>query len=191
MSNAWKRATRWAYPSISIGRGGCVIGGVALVTGLAGCGMMGSSNGGSVLPSFSSPQYVHAPAKSSKLLVGKPYQIAGKWYVPRHQPNYSEVGLASWYGGKFHGRLTANGETYDANKLSAAHKTLPLNQKVRVTNLENGRSVILRINDRGPVVSGRIIDLSKGAAQVLGVEKKGVVRVRVETLGKSGWRIFG
>ena len=95
--------------------------------------------------------------------VGKPYQIKGTWYYPKEDFEYEETGIASWYGRKFHGRKTANGERFDMNYLSAAHRTLPMPSIVRVTNLENGRKVVVRINDRGPYVDGRIIDLSKGA----------------------------
>ena len=118
--------------------------------------------------------------------VGNPYQVAGVWYYPKEDPNYDEKGIASWYGSKFHGRSTANGETYDMNSLTAAHKTLPLPTMVRVTNLENGRALVLRVNDRGPFVHGRIIDVSRRAAQLLGFIRDGTARVRVESLaGKA------
>lgn len=112
--------------------------------------------------------------------VGTPYEVAGKWYYPAEDFGYREEGLASWYGPGFHGKRTANGEVYDMNALTAAHKTLPIPSVVLVTNLENGRSIKLRINDRGPFVDDRIIDLSRRAAQMLDVEKQGVARVRVE-----------
>ncbi|MBL4667254.1 MAG: septal ring lytic transglycosylase RlpA family protein [Sneathiella sp.] len=114
--------------------------------------------------------------------VGKPYQIKGLWYYPKVDPGYNKTGIASWYGDPFHGRKTANGETYDMNLMTAAHKTLPMPTEVRVTNLENGRSIVVTVNDRGPFVHGRIIDLSRRAAQLLGVIQKGTARVRVETL---------
>lgn len=114
--------------------------------------------------------------------VGKPYQVAGIWYYPKVQPNYDETGLASWYGSKFHGRRTANGDTYDMNALTAAHKTLPMPTRVRVTNLENGRTLDLIVNDRGPFVHGRIIDVSRRAAQLLGFQRQGVAKVRVRVL---------
>jgi len=114
--------------------------------------------------------------------VGKPYQIKGIWYYPKVDPGYSKTGIASWYGDPFHGRKTANGEVYDMNLMTAAHKTLPMPTDVRVTNLENGRSIVVTVNDRGPFVHGRIIDLSRRAAQLLGVVKKGTAKVRVETL---------
>lgn len=112
--------------------------------------------------------------------VGNPYEVAGKWYYPAEDFGYREEGLASWYGPGFHGKRTANGEVYDMNALTAAHKTLPIPSVVLVTNLENGRSMKLRINDRGPFVEDRIIDLSRRAAQMLDVVKKGIARVRVE-----------
>ncbi|MEQ9638865.1 MAG: septal ring lytic transglycosylase RlpA family protein [Alphaproteobacteria bacterium] len=115
--------------------------------------------------------------------IGKPYQVKGVWYYPASQPGYDETGIASWYGGKFHGRKTANGETYDMNTLTAAHKTLPLPSLVQVTNLENGRSLELRVNDRGPFVNGRIIDVSRRAAQLLGFERNGTAKVRVNVIG--------
>lgn len=115
----------------------------------------------------------------------RPYQVRGRWYHPAEQPGYEEVGLASWYGQQFHGRPTATGEIFDMNGLSAAHKTLPLPGLVEVTNLANGRTVILRLNDRGPFVDGRIIDLSRGAAEELGLLSRGVGEVRVRYLGPA------
>lgn len=112
--------------------------------------------------------------------VGAPYQIAGVWYYPREQPDYDETGIASWYGPGFHGKATANGDVYDMNALTAAHKTLPLPVNVRVTNLDNGRSMILTVNDRGPFVPGRIIDVSRRGAQLLGFGESGTAPVRVQ-----------
>jgi rare lipoprotein A len=114
--------------------------------------------------------------------VGEPYQVNGVWYTPAVDYGYDESGIASWYGADFHGRATANGETYDMNEVTAAHKTLPLPSLARVTNLENGRSLIVRVNDRGPFVAGRIIDLSRRSAQLLGLEGKGTGKVRVQIL---------
>lgn len=114
--------------------------------------------------------------------VGEPYTVAGRRYTPRVQPNYQAEGLASWYGPKFHGKRTANGEIFDQYALTAAHQTLPLPSKVRVTNLDNGRQLVVRVNDRGPFVGDRIIDLSRRSAQLLGVEKVGVAPVRLELL---------
>jgi rare lipoprotein A len=114
--------------------------------------------------------------------IGDPYQIDGVWYYPKVDYTYDETGIASWYGPGFDGKATANGETYDQNALTAAHNTLPLPTVVRVTNLENGRAIELRINDRGPFAHGRIIDVSRRAAQLLGFETSGTARVRVEVL---------
>jgi len=115
--------------------------------------------------------------------VGGPYKIGGRWYKPvPDETAYDETGIASWYGRDFHGKHTANGETYDMHALSAAHKTLPLPTLARVTNLENGRSVIVRVNDRGPFVKERLIDLSYAAAKQLGYADRGTAHVRVQTL---------
>lgn len=114
--------------------------------------------------------------------VGTPYEVAGQWYYPAEDYGYREEGIASWYGPGFHGKRTANGEIYDMNALTAAHKTLPMPSIVRVTSLENGRSLKVRINDRGPFVDGRIIDLSRRSAQLLGMELQGTARVMVEVI---------
>ena len=117
--------------------------------------------------------------------VGKPYRIKGTTYYPKEDYHYSEVGMASWYGSDFHNKRTANGEKYDMNTLTAAHRTLPLPSIVRVTNLENGRSLVLRVNDRGPYAKNRIIDISKRGAQLLGYQTQGTAKVRVELLEKE------
>lgn len=118
-----------------------------------------------------------------------PYVVLGKKYYPIQSANgYQATGTASWYGTKFHGLKTANGETYDLYGMTAAHKTLPLPSYVRVTNLDNGRSVVLRVNDRGPFYSDRIIDLSFAAAKKLGYAEKGVARVRVEGIDPVRWQ---
>ena len=117
--------------------------------------------------------------------IGRPYQVSGQWYYPRAVNEYEAVGVASWYGEPFHGRLTANGELFDKNRLSAAHPTLPLPCTVRVTNLANGRSLVLRVNDRGPFVKDRLIDLSRAAARRLGYERDGLARVHVAYLGPA------
>ena len=114
--------------------------------------------------------------------IGDPYQIGGIWYYPAEDYEYEETGIASWYGAKFHGRLTANGSTYNMNALTAAHRTLPMPCLVRVTNLVNGRSLILTINDRGPFARNRIIDISRRGAQLLGFKREGTARVRVKIL---------
>jgi len=117
--------------------------------------------------------------------VGKPYKIAGKLYVPQRIPDYDKVGVASWYGKQFHGRLTANGERFDMNSLSAAHPTMPLPAYARVTNVANGRSIIVRVNDRGPFAHDRLIDLSKKTAAVLDFKHKGTAKVRVQYVGDA------
>ncbi|MEX1035648.1 MAG: septal ring lytic transglycosylase RlpA family protein [Sneathiella sp.] len=115
--------------------------------------------------------------------LGNPYQVNGIWYYPKVDNGYDETGIASWYGEPFHGRRTANGAVYDMHKLTAAHKTLPLPTDVRVTNLENGRSIIVTVNDRGPFAHSRIIDLSYRSAQMLGIVEKGTAKVRVQIIG--------
>lgn len=121
--------------------------------------------------------------------VGKPYEVNGVWYYPHVDYNYDETGIASWYGPDFHEKRTANGEVYDMNALTAAHKTLPLPSIVRVINLRNGRAVNLRVNDRGPFVNGRIIDVSRRAAQLLGFAAQGTAPVRVEVLADESRRV--
>ena len=121
--------------------------------------------------------------------VGNPYEVKGVWYYPERNLNYDETGIASWYGDEFAGRLTANGEIFDPEIVSAAHKTLPMPSAVRVINLENGRSLVVRVNDRGPFVSGRIIDLSREAARLLGFKKQGIARVRVQILAEESLRL--
>ncbi|MFA5040707.1 MAG: septal ring lytic transglycosylase RlpA family protein [Bdellovibrionales bacterium] len=114
--------------------------------------------------------------------VGKPYQINNRWFYPREDYSYDETGIASWYGADFHNQKTANGETYNKNELTAAHKTLPLPCLARVTNLDNGKSIVVRVNDRGPFSGARIIDLSQRSAQLLGFENQGTAKVRVQVL---------
>jgi len=125
------------------------------------------------------------PKGGGHYMVGRPYRVAGKTYIPRDNPRYSKVGLASWYGSAFHGRLTANGEVYDVNGLTAAHPTLPLPSYVRVTNLENGRSLVVRVNDRGPFAHDRLIDVSARAATLLGFRQEGTAKVRVDFVGPA------
>jgi len=117
--------------------------------------------------------------------VGDPYQIGGIWYYPAEDYSYDETGIASWYGPNFHGKYTANGEVYDMNDLTAAHHTLPMPSLVRVTNLDNGRSIVVRVNDRGPFAKGRILDMSRRAAQLLGYEQTGTAKVRVQVLAQE------
>jgi rare lipoprotein A len=121
--------------------------------------------------------------------VGPPYEANGRWYVPTPEPGYSETGIASWYGPQFHGQRTANGEIFDQEALTAAHPTLPIPSLVQVTNLENGREVIVRVNDRGPFVGERLIDLSRRAAEVLDFEDAGHARVHVRYLGPAPRRV--
>lgn len=115
--------------------------------------------------------------------VGVPYQVGGRWYHPRIDPAYDRTGIASWYGDDFHGRRTANGEIYDMAALSAAHPTMPLPSYAWVTNLANGRTILVRVNDRGPYAHDRIIDMSRRAARALGFESHGTTQVRVRYAG--------
>jgi rare lipoprotein A len=143
------------------------------------------------LVSYAAKELLRSNEPTEKLgiyKVGNPYQIEGVWYYPKVEPDYGEIGIASWYGTQFHGKRTANGAIYDMNALTAAHRTLPMPFNVRVTNLDNGRSMVLTINDRGPYARGRIIDVSRRAAQLLGFEKKGTALVRVEAVDGQGWR---
>lgn len=121
--------------------------------------------------------------------VGPPYEANGQWYVPTPEPGYQQTGVASWYGADFQGRRTASGEAFDQAALTAAHPTLPIPSLVQVTNLQNGREVIVRVNDRGPFTGDRLIDLSRGAAQVLGFEEAGHARVHVRYLGPAPRRV--
>jgi rare lipoprotein A len=125
------------------------------------------------------------PRGGGREQVGKPYKIRGKWYYPQEDLAYDKRGTASWYGAAFHGRRTANGEIYDMNHLSAAHPTMPLPSYARVTNLANGNSVIVRVNDRGPYAHNRLIDMSKRAAEVLAYTSSGTAQVRVQYLGRA------
>ena len=154
------------------GRAGAALA-AALVLGLAlaGCG------------ETETPKPVtHAAPAQPRLLykVGQPYQINGIWYYPKVDYDYDETGIASWYGPDFHGKDTALGEPYDMNELTAAHRTLPMPSMVRVTNLENGRVLALRVNDRGPYKKGRILDVSRRAAQLLDMQQNGTAHVRIE-----------
>ena len=147
---------------------------------LAGCGMFGGGD------DFYTSQRAPGPRGGETVKIGKPYKINGVWYTPQADPDYDEVGMSSWYGKQFHGKKTANGEIFDMNQLTAAHRTLPLPSYVRVTNLSNGRSLVLRVNDRGPFAKDRILDVSRRAAQLLGFERKGVQRVRVQIVNPDG-----
>lgn len=125
------------------------------------------------------------PWGGGKYFVGKPYQVAGRTFTPREQPGYDKKGLASWYGEDFNRRKTSNGEWFDMTRLTAAHATLPLPSYAKVTNLETGQSVVVRINDRGPFVDTRVMDLSKAAADQIGYLNKGTAQVRVQYLGPA------
>ncbi|MBQ0821815.1 septal ring lytic transglycosylase RlpA family protein [Microvirga terrae] len=124
------------------------------------------------------------PKGGGRDMVGKPYVVAGRTYVPNETPRASE-GLASWYGSNFHGRMTANGEVFDRDSIAAAHTTMPLPSYARVTNLQNGNSMIVRVNDRGPFHGNRVIDVSERAAAALGFRQSGTARVRVEYVGRA------
>jgi len=151
---------------------------LALTGLLAACSSLGGAGGGARVPMVRDP----APIVEATM---RPYQVRGRWYRPTEQPGYDEIGTASWYGAQFNGRATASGERFDMNALTAAHKTLPLPALVEVTNLANGRSTIVRVNDRGPFAENRIIDLSRGAAEEIGLLARGVGQVRVRYVGPA------
>ncbi len=153
-----------------------------LALGLSGCG---GHNNGETLGERVIPLGQPVPKGGGFYQVGKPYQVGSLVYTPREDPGYDRVGSASWYGELFHGRRTANGEIYDMDRLSAAHPTLPLPVYARVTNLNNGRTIVVRINDRGPYASDRIIDLSRRSAELLGFRNHGTATVRVKYLGRA------
>ena len=162
------------------------------VTGLALANCSGGNMAGRVDPRYgvaASARVVEpgqpVPKGGGVYRIGKPYEVAGRTYVPEENINYSAVGMASWYGDDFHGRYTANGEVFDMNSISAAHPTLPLPSYVRVTNVANNRSIIVRVNDRGPYTGGRLIDLSVKTAQLLGFHGQGLARVKVEYVGRA------
>ncbi len=164
---------------------------VAACLALANCASSGKF-AGRVDPKYgvsSSPRVVAdgepVPKGGGTYRIGKPYMVAGRMYVPEEDVNYREEGLASWYGDDFHGRLTANGEVFDMDSLSAAHPTLPMPCYARVTNLTNGKSLIVRVNDRGPYHGNRLIDVSNKAAELLDFKGNGVARVRVEYVGRA------
>jgi rare lipoprotein A len=149
-------------------RGALMLGALVLV---AGCGTTSPS-----------PSSTGQGAVVGHYKLGAPYRIKGRLYRPEYDPAYSRVGVASWYGAAFHGLPTANGEVFDKEQITAAHPTLPLPSLVRVTNLENGRTIDVRVNDRGPFIGDRVIDLSQAAARQLGYESQGLARVKVEFL---------
>jgi len=164
---------------------------VAACLMLANCASSGKF-GSRVDPKYgvsSSPRVVAfgepVPKGGGVYRVGKPYTVAGRVYVPEEDVNYREDGLASWYGDDFHGRLTANGEVFDMGSLTAAHPTLPMPCYARVTNLSNGKSLVVRVNDRGPYHGNRLIDVSNKAAELLEFKGNGVAHVRVEYVGRA------
>ena len=165
-----------------IGLGGCAL----ALLGLSACAQV--QLGTYALKQAGPPPPPPAPVAAARApegpvyKVGNPYLINGVLYEPKEDPNYAQTGIASWYGYPFHGQRTANGDIYDMNAMTAAHQTLPMPSYVRVTNLENGRSIILTVNDRGPFVQGRIIDLSRRAADLLGFSEKGTTLVKVEAV---------
>jgi rare lipoprotein A len=171
-----------------IGLSGSVI--VAASVVLAGCA---TSNTKSALLSGAEPvervvgPHDKVPPGGGRYQVGKPYTIGGRTYYPREETDLDESGVASWYGGDYHhGTRTANGEVVDRDAISAAHKTMPLPSYARVTNLKNGRSIVVRVNDRGPYVASRVIDLSEKTAELLEVKRHGLGKVRVQYLGRAG-----
>ncbi len=168
------------------------------IVALCGVGLLvANCSGGNKLSSRIDPKYgVSAsprviafgqpvPKGGGAYRVGKPYVVAGKTYVPAEPTSYRAEGLASWYGDDFHGRLTANGEIFDMHSIAAAHPTLPMPSYVRVTNVQNGRSMVVRVNDRGPYHDNRVIDVSQRAADLLGFKGRGTARVRVEYVGRA------
>lgn len=171
---------------------------VVLSAGLAGCGtttqtaMSSKPTKPQIDPKYgvaASPR-VYQPGQTppkggGREMVGKPYTVAGKRYVPRVDPDYEKIGLASWYGDAFHGRYTANGEIYDADHLSAAHPTMPLPSYARVTSMTTGRSVMVRVNDRGPFHGNRVLDVSRRTAEMLGIRRAGIAKVKVEYVGPA------
>ncbi len=171
------------------GRFACLLGLGAACLALANCSSSVSSR---VDPKYG----VHASARvvepgqpvpkgGGVYRVGKPYVVGGREYVPQENVNYSAFGMASWYGDDFHGRYTANGEIFDMNSISAAHPTMPLPSYARVTNLANHRSIVVRVNDRGPYVGNRVIDVSVKTAKLLGFYGEGVTKVKVEYVGRA------
>ncbi len=180
-------ASRLAFAKLA-----CVAG-AALLTANCGSQDRVAGSAGGIDPKYGvapSPRVVAegqpVPKGGGRELTGNPYRIAGRTYVPREDRNYSREGLASWYGSAFHGRRTANGEVFDRHSISAAHPTMPLPSYARVTNVTNGRSMIVRVNDRGPYHGNRIIDVSQSVADALSFRHMGTARVRVDYVGRAG-----
>ena len=172
-----------------------ILSGIGRLTAVAGCMFLLSACAETELLVHSAKELsgsAHGsgdPNSRGSYKVGRPYQIEGTWYYPAENFKYVETGVSSWYGPKFHGRKTANGETYNMNDLTAAHRTLPLPSMVRVINLNNGRSLKLRVNDRGPFARGRIIDVSRRAAQLLGFQRAGTAKVRIEIIADESQQL--
>ena len=172
------------------GRAARAVAAIGVCLTLANCAQSGKFS--RVDPKYgvsSSPRVVGfgepVPKGGGTYRVGKPYSVAGRMYVPEENLAYREEGMASWYGNDFHGRLTANGEVFDMASLTAAHPTLPMPSYARVTNLSNGKSLIVRVNDRGPYHGNRLIDVSNKAAELLDFKSNGVARVRVEYVARA------
>lgn len=142
-----------------------------------------------ILPGRESTSYGSATPPQGTFKVGKPYRVDGQWYYPREQYKMVETGLASWYGPGFDGHKTASGEIYHSNELTAAHRTLQMPSLVRVTNLDNGRSIVVRVNDRGPFRRGRIMDVSSRAADLLGMKRAGTAKIKLQVLTEESMRI--
>jgi rare lipoprotein A len=173
---------------VRVARGAAAVAACLFVANCASSGKFASQ----VDPKYgvsSSPRVVEfgepVPKGGGTYRVGKPYVVAGRIYVPEEDVNYRQEGLASWYGDDFHGRLTANGEVFDMGSLTAAHPTLPMPCYARVTNLSNGKSLIVRVNDRGPYANNRLIDVSNKAAELLEFKSVGTARVRVEYVARA------
>lgn len=181
--------------SVSVARLGCVILAGLLVANCAGNQVAGrKSKEIGAFPQWkygaASPRVIAdgepVPKGGGRLLIGKAYSVAGKRYVPFEKPvGFSAVGTASWYGEAFHGRRTSNGEVYDRNSITAAHPTMPLPAYARVTNLLNNRSIIVRVNDRGPFHGGRLMDVSQKTAEALAFRHLGTARIKMEYLGQA------
>ena len=173
---------------VRVARGAAAVGACLLLANCASSGKFASR----VDPKYgvsSSPRVVAmgepVPKGGGTYRIGKPYTVAGRVYVPEEDPDYRAEGMASWYGDDFHGRLTANGEVFDMLSLTAAHPTLPIPSYARVTNLRNGKSLVVRVNDRGPYHGNRLIDVSNKAAELLDFKSNGVAKVRVEYVGRA------
>jgi rare lipoprotein A len=152
---------------------------------LAGCGSGGGGGGPGSQRAAGPYSRTSGGPTQGYYKIGQPYEIDGVTYTPSADYNYDETGIASWYGPDFHGKITANGELYDMNEVTAAHRTLPMPSLVRVTNLDNGRTIVVRVNDRGPYARGRILDMSRRGAQLLGFEKTGTAKVHVQIMARE------